>query len=222
MRCIYCHNPDTWRASGGREVDVSEIIAEYRKNRAFYKNGGLTVTGGEPLLQIDFLLELFRAAKKEKIHTCIDTSGVTYNPKNTEYMQKLDELISLTNLVMLDIKHIDTEAHKKLTGVGNENILAFARYLAEKRTPLWVRHVVIKGYTDGKGDNARLGEFLATLPNLQALDVLPYHTLGVSKYRELGIPYALEGMPDLSFSDAVEAKKEIIQALKERKRSYRQ
>ena len=210
MRCLYCHNPDTWKMTGGSEMTVEEILAEYKHNEAFYKNGGMTVTGGEPLLQIDFLLELFEAAKKAGIHTCIDTSGVTYNAENTEYSRKLDRLMELCDLVMLDIKHIDSEVHRRLTGKGNENILEFARYLGRRGVPLWVRHVVVRGYTDGEAEHKALGRFLATLPTLKALDVLPYHTMGAAKYKELGIPYPLEGMEALAYADAEKAKKTIL------------
>ena len=218
MRCIYCHNPDTWRTDGGREATVDEVLAEYRRNKVFYSKGGITVTGGEPLMQTDFLIELFEKAKKEGIHTCIDTSGVTYNEKNTEYTAKLDRLLSLTDLVMLDIKHIDDEGHRRLTGRKNENILAFARYVSEKNIPLWIRHVVVAGYTDSKEEHSRLGAFLATLPRVDALDVLPYHTMGASKYDELGISYPLAGVPALSLADAARAKKEILEGMREYKR----
>ena len=133
MRCLFCHNPDTWDPSAGSEITAQEVIDEYNKNRAFYSHGGITVTGGEPLLQVEFLTELFTLAKREGIHTCIDTSGITYNPANKAYLEKLDCLMELVDLVMLDIKHIDTDAHKKLTAHGNENILAFARYLEAKK-----------------------------------------------------------------------------------------
>ena len=210
MRCLYCHNPDTWKMTGGTEVTADELLAEYDHNKAFYRNGGLTVSGGEPLLQIDFLLELFEKAKKKGIHTCIDTSGVTYDEGNAAYISKLDRLMELCDLVMLDIKHIDSEGHKALTGKFNENILAFAQYVGKRGVPLWVRHVVVKGYTDGEEEHRALGEFLATLPTLKAIDVLPYHTMGVSKYRELNIPYSLEGMEALSLAEASKAKKEIL------------
>ncbi len=215
LRCLYCHNPDTWKMTAHREVSTDEILAEYDHNKAFYKNGGITVSGGEPLLQIDFLLELFEKAKKKGIHTCIDTSGVTFDEKNEEYTEKLDRLLSLTDLVMLDIKHIDSEAHKRLTGRGNENILAFARHLSDRAVPTWVRHVVVKGYTDSREEHMELGRFLATLKSLKALDVLPYHTMGVTKYKELGIPYPLEGMEAASLADAQKAKQEILLGMRE-------
>ena len=210
MRCQYCHNPDTWEVGGGTEITAEEVMAEYKKNESFYKNGGITVTGGEPLLQVDFLTELFSAAKKRGIHTCIDTSGITFSETNTEYIRKLDKLMELTDLVMLDIKHIDPEMHKMVTGKENKNILAFAKYLDEKNIPLWVRHVVVPALTDDPAYHEKLGEFLAALHNVKALDVLPYHTMGAKKYEELGIKYPLEGIEALPKSEAVKAKQAIM------------
>lgn len=212
MRCIYCHNPDTWDPNGGREVTVEEILSEFNANRDFYAKGGITVTGGEPLLQMDFLTELFKQAKSQGIHTCIDTSGITFNPQNTE---KMDTLMSYTDLVMLDIKHIDNEEHIKLTGKSNTNILQFAKYLEEHKIPLWVRHIIVEGITDKPEYLTRLGRFIGSLKNLSALDVLPYHTMGVNKYKELGIPYKLEGVPALPLSEAVKAKQYILQGIRE-------
>lgn len=212
MRCMYCHNPDTWDINGGREVTVEEILSEFNANRDFYAKGGITVTGGEPLLQMDFLTELFKQAKSQGIHTCIDTSGITFNPQNTE---KMDILMSYTDLVMLDIKHIDNEEHIKLTGKSNTNILQFAKYLEERKKPLWVRHIIVEGITDKPEYLTRLGRFIGALKNLSALDVLPYHTMGVNKYKELGIPYKLEGVPALPLSEAVKAKQYILQGIRE-------
>lgn len=212
MRCMYCHNPDTWDINGGREVTVEEILSEFNANRDFYAKGGITVTGGEPLLQMDFLTELFKQAKSQGIHTCIDTSGITFNPQNTE---KMDILMSYTDLVMLDIKHIDNEEHIKLTGKSNTNILQFAKYLEERNKPLWVRHIIVEGITDKPEYLTQLGRFIGSLKNLSALDVLPYHTMGVNKYKELGIPYKLEGVPALPLSEAVKAKQYILQGIRE-------
>ena len=214
MRCLYCHTPDTWRVDGGREMTADEVLAEYKKNEMFYKNGGLTVTGGEPLLQIDFLIELFEKAKKEGIHTCIDTSGITYDESDEEYISKLDELMQNTDLIMLDLKHIDSEKHKELTGQPNERILAFARYLEKKKVPTWIRHVVVEGYTDDENDLLSLGEFIGTLKNVKALDVLPYHTMGASKYKDMGIKYRLEGVPALSKTAATQAKSRILEGIR--------
>lgn len=214
MRCKYCHNPDTWKINTGEEVDVGEIISEYKKNREFYKGGGITVTGGEPMLQLQFITELFRLAKSENIHTCIDTSGVTFKPDNAEYLTKVDELLKLTNLVMLDIKHIDVDIHKKLTGHSNENILRFAEYVSEKGIPLRIRHVVVPGITDEHNALIRLGKFIGKLKTVNELEVLPYHTLGVSKYRDLGIEYPLEGVQDATGDEAKHARKLILEGIR--------
>ena len=222
MRCKYCHNPDTWEMHVGESRSAESLIEEYEHNRAFYKNGGITVSGGEPLAQIDFLLELFRLAKEKGIHTCLDTSGGTYRPGDSEYNRKLDALMELTDLVMLDIKHIDPEGHKALTGHDNGGILAFAKYLAEKNVPVWIRHVVVPGITDDPGQLTRLGDFIGRLPNVQALDVLPYHVMGVSKYRELGIDYPLEGVPAATQTQAKEAKKIILTAFWKARRQLSQ
>ncbi len=215
MRCLYCHNPDTWQTQGGTEVTNEEILAEYKKNISFYSRGGITVTGGEPLMQTDFLIDLFRKAKAEGIHTCIDTSGITYSESNEAYIKKLDELMRYTDLVMLDIKHIDSERHKALTSHPNENILAFAKYLERKNIPLWVRHVIVEGYTDDPVYLHELGRFIGALRNLKALDVLPYHTMGKSKYDELGIDYPLAHLKSLDRKRAEEAKAHIMAGLRE-------
>ena len=210
MRCQYCHNPDTWKMNSGSVRSAQSLIKEYERNQAFYAKGGITVTGGEALMQIDFLLELFRLAKQKNIHTCLDTSGVTYRPGESEYNRKLDRLMDMTDLVMLDIKHIDPEGHKALTGHDNAGILAFAKYLDEKKIPVWVRHVVVPGITDDPGLLYRLGQFIGTLSNVKALDVLPYHIMGVSKYKELDLPYPLQGVEPATNTQAVEAKKTIL------------
>lgn len=214
LRCMYCHNPDTWETGTGDKFTVDEIIKGYNKNRSFYKNGGITVTGGEPLLQTDFLIELFKEAKKQDIHTCIDTSGITYSKTNKDYIEKLDELFKYCDLVMLDIKQIDSKKHKTLTGKENENILDFAKYLEEKNVPVWVRHVVVKDITDDPLDLIKLGEFIGSLKNVKALDVLPYHTMGVNKYKELNLSYPLEGMPALDKSEAAKAKEYILKGIR--------
>ena len=215
MRCKYCHNPDTWEVGKGTVMTAEEIVAQLERNRPFYKNGGITVTGGEPLLQIDFMLDLFRLCKEKDIHTCIDTSGITYHEGESAYNQKLDELMKYTDLVMLDIKHIDSDAHRELTGHRNEGILAFAKYLESKDVPLWIRHVIVPGITDDPEEHKRLGRFIAHLHNVKALDVLPYHTMGVSKYEKLGIPYPLEGVEALPKQEAARAKQVILAAFRE-------
>ncbi len=212
MRCLYCHNPDTWEIGKGKEITVEEILSENNKYREFYAKGGITVTGGEPLMQVDFLIELFKACKQQNIHTCIDTSGITFNPQNTK---KINTLMSYTDLVMLDIKHINDEEHKKLTGQSNKNILQFAKYLEKLNKPIWVRHIIVEGITDKSEDLIELGRFIGGLKDLADLDVLPYHTMGVNKYKELGIEYPLEGLPALPLKDAVKAKQYILKGLYE-------
>ena len=217
MRCLYCHNPDTWPIGGGEEMEASYIIEQYKRNEGFYTDGGLTVTGGEPLVQIDFLLELFELCKQNNINTCIDTSGITYKPANKEYNEKLDKLLAMTDLVMLDIKHIDPEKHKALTGQPNDGILAFAQLLSEKNVPVWIRHVVVPGYTDDDVYLEKLGYFIGGLKSLKALDVLPYHDMAKPKYENLGIDYVLKDVPPLDKSVALEKKQVILNGIKKRR-----
>lgn len=215
MRCLYCHNPDTWGIGQGTAITVEEVLQNYDNNRAFYKKGGITLSGGEPLLQIDFVMALCKAAKERGIHTCIDTSGITYQPDNKAYMAKLDDLMPYVDLVMLDIKHIDADHHKTLTGYSNEAVLGFASYLAEKQVDLWVRHVVVPGYTDNPDDLRELGRFIGKLPNLKAVDVIPYHTMGVVKYKALEIPYPLEGVEPATKEETAAAKAILMEGLRE-------
>ena len=219
MRCQYCHNPDTWQMNTGSVRSTESLIREYERNAAFYSKGGITVTGGEALMQLDFVLELFQMAKKKNIHTCLDTSGVTYRPGESSYNQKLDALMAVTDLVLLDIKHIDPEGHKVLTGHDNAGILAFAKYLEEKQVDVWIRHVVVPGITDDPALLTRLGTFLGTLSNVKALDVLPYHIMGIVKYEQLGMAYPLEGVPPATREQAAQAKKTILTAYWKQRRS---
>lgn len=212
MRCKYCHNPDTWEMHSGSVRSAESLIKEFQRNAPYYSKGGITVTGGEALMQIDFLLELFTLAKERGIHTCLDTSGVTYRPGLSENNQKLDALMDLTDLVLLDIKHIDPDGHKDLTGHTNANILAFARHLDKKQIPVWIRHVIVPGITDDPVLLTRLGTFLGSLSNIQALDVLPYHTMGVTKYEKLDIPYPLKGVSPATKKQAAISKKIILTA----------
>lgn len=211
LRCRYCHNPDTWRTAGGTAMDSAEIIRTFNRNRQFYRNGGITVTGGEPLMHIAQVSELFAAAHAEKIHTCLDTSGIVFDPQQP---QKLDSLMELTDLVLLDIKQIDPQKHRWLTGQDNDRILAFAQYLSDRRIPVWIRHVVVNDEINPKEDLIRLGEFLGTLKNVKAVDVLPYHTMGRVKYEQLGIAYPLEGITQAAPLQAIEARKLILTGMR--------
>ena len=213
MRCQYCHNPDTWKPETGKEMTADEIIEKFERNRAFYKTGGLTATGGEPMMQIDFLIELFSKAKEKNIHTCLDTSGIMFvADRATESFKKIEQLMKFTDLIMLDIKHIEDEPHKSLTGHSNEKILAFARYLDGIQKPVWIRHVVVPGITAKEDALTKFGTFLKTLSNVEKLEVLPYHTMGEVKYENLGIEYPLKGVPRLSKEEAQEAERIIRKA----------
>lgn len=215
MRCQYCHNPDTWKMNGGTEMTVPQIMAQYEKNRSFYSRGGLTVTGGDPLVQIEFVTALFTEAARRGIHTCLDTSGITFQPDKPDVIERFDKLMSVTDLVMLDIKHIDPEGHKKLTGQPLEPILAFARYLDARSIPVWIRHVVVPGITFDQSELYQLGRFIGTLHNVKVLDVLPYHDMGKVKYQNLGMDYVLKDTRPLTREEAIAAKKLILQGVRD-------
>lgn len=215
MRCKYCHNPDTWNISYGSEKNVTEILDDYERYKPFLRKGGLTATGGEPLMQIDFLTELFEEAKKRKIHTCLDTSGILFNEDNSELTAKFDRLIKSTDLIMLDIKHIEDSEHIKLTAYSNKNILAFLRYLDRNNIPVWIRHVVVPGITDKEEDLFKLGKFLKNFKNIQVLDVLPYHNMGKVKYDNLEREYPLADTPPASKELANNAKNIILKGFRE-------
>lgn len=213
MRCQYCHNPDTWDIKDGKEKSVDEILSMFERNRTFYRTGGITATGGEPMVQMDFLLELFTKAKEKDIHTCLDTSGIMFvEDRESDAFKKIEKLMAVTDLVMLDIKHIEDVAHKELTGQSNEKILAFARYLDEIGKPVWIRHVVVPGITYKEEALKKLGVFIRTLSNVEKLEVLPYHTLGENKYENLGLEYPLKGVPQLTKEEAKEAEAIIRKA----------
>ena len=215
LRCQYCHNPDTWDYNGEKNlISVEEILKQYDGVKEFC-GGGITVTGGEPLVQIEFVTELFKQAQQKSIHTALDTSGLLFNPNNTN---KIDELLKYTSLVLLDIKHIDDEEHKKLTKHSNENILNFAKYLSKINKPIWVRHVVVPNITDKEEYLTKLGQFLGTLNNIKALDVLPYHDMAIPKYENLGLEYPLKGVAALSREEALKARNTILKAYQETKK----
>ena len=194
MRCQYCHNPDTWEFDGGREMSVEELVTQISKYRNYFgKEGGVTVSGGEPLVQIDFVAELFKTLKDQGINTCLDTSGVLFN-RDPKILSKFDELIKYTDLVLLDIKHIDAEKHKILTAHSNKNILDFAKYLNDKNVKMWIRYVLVPTINEDEESLNNLRQFIDTLSNVEKIEILPYHTMGVSKYEKLGIKYPLEGV----------------------------
>ncbi|HBI85743.1 MAG TPA: pyruvate formate lyase-activating protein [Ruminococcus sp.] len=216
MRCLYCHNPDTWDVQGGHPETADALLEAFAHNRPFYKNGGITATGGEPMLQLDFLTELFTKAKARGIHTCLDTSGICYDPAQPAHF---DALLAVTDLVMLDIKHIDDKRHRALTGHSNARILAFAERLGEKGVPVWIRHVIVPGWTDDPAEQEQLGFFIGGLQTLKGLDVLPYHDMGRAKYEALGMPYPLGDTPPADKETAVQAKQHILQGIRKRLRA---
>lgn len=191
MRCRYCHNPETWKEEGGTLETAQEVFDKAYRYRNYWKNGGgITVSGGEALLQLEFVTELFEIAKKNGVHTTLDTSGNPFSME-PEYLAKFDRLMAVTDLFLLDIKEIDEEKHKDLTGWTNKNILELAQYLSDNNKDMWIRHVLVPGVTDSKEDLERLSDYVAGLKTVQRFEVLPYHTLGVFKWEELGVPYTL-------------------------------
>lgn len=191
MRCLYCHNADTWRQDGGVWMTADEVLDKAERYRAYWgETGGITVSGGEPLLQIDFLQALLSEAKARGMHTCIDTAGQPFT-ETEPFFSKFQALMRDTDLLLVDIKHIEDEMHRRLTGVSNANTLAMLRYLAAIQKPVWIRQVLLPGWTDDEKTLQKTRRFLDTLSNVEKVEVLPYHTLGVYKWKELGIPYRL-------------------------------
>lgn len=215
LRCQYCHNPDSWTTKENLRLSVEEILEKYEGVREFTK-GGITLTGGEPLMQIGFATELFKQAKKSNIHTALDTSGIYFNLIPQE---EIDNLLNYTDLVLLDIKHIDDNIHKKLTGHTNKNILEFAKYLSQKNIPTWIRHVVVPNICDDENHLRKLGEFLGRLNNIKALDVLAYHNMAIEKYEKLGIDYPLKDTPQLTKKEALRARDIILDEYKKTKKA---
>ncbi len=213
MRCLYCHNPDSQKAGGGTKISADEILKKANDVREFLRNGGITATGGEPLMQPFFLLELFKKAKeKYKFHTCLDTSGICFTETNEELYS---EILKYTDLVMLDIKHIEPDEHLKLTAQKIDNVLAFARFVSENGVDLWIRHVLVPGITQNDDQLYKLGRFIGELKTLKAIDVLPYHDMGKAKYEALGIPYPLPDTPIPNKDDVIKAREIVISGIRD-------
>lgn len=209
MRCMYCHNPDTWDIKNSLIYSSDEILKKYYNVKEFCK-GGLTITGGEPLLQMDFVTDLFYKAKLKNIHTALDTSGVLFSEDKIEHFNKL---IKYTDLVLLDIKHINEKEHIKLTGYSNKNILSFANYLSNNNISVWLRHVIVPTITDKESDLEELGRFLSKLNNIKALDILPYHNMAMKKYKELNIEYKLKNIKPATKEEAIKARDIIYKTI---------
>jgi pyruvate formate lyase activating enzyme len=212
LRCQFCHNPDTWAFGGGKSMSVREIMADLESYLPYMKasGGGITVTGGEPLLQLDFLIELFKACKKRGIHTTIDTSAGCYTTEET-FQSKLAELLKVTDLVLLDLKHIDEKAHIELTGKSNKQVLQFARLLSDQGVQIWIRHVLIPSITDDEEQLHKLADFIRTLKHVEKIEILPYHKLGVYKWESLGLDYQL-GHVEPPSEESVQRARDILQA----------
>ncbi|MBR3163074.1 MAG: pyruvate formate lyase-activating protein [Clostridia bacterium] len=201
LKCKYCHNRDTWDATGGNHMSLDDIFRKIIRYKEYINHGGgVTVSGGEPLLQAKFLIELFKKLKAENIHTCIDTSGML--PLTND----IKKVLSLTDLVLLDIKHIDSKKCEQLVGFPNELELEFAKYLSNNNIPMWIRQVLIPGITDDEKDLKKLKEFLQTLKTVEKIEILPYHSLGKHKWIDLGLVYELEGVPSATAKDVKRAK----------------
>lgn len=209
LRCQYCHNPDTWGA-GGMEYSSEDVVNRAIRYKSYFGDkGGVTVTGGEPLLQIDFVIELFTLLKAKGIHTCVDTSGITFKADSSSSVEKHKKLLEVTDLFLLDIKHIDDGACKKLTGQSNENTLAFARFLSDNGKKMWIRQVLVPDITDDEEDLKRTRAFIDTLKTVEKVEVLPYHSMGVVKYEKLGLEYPLKDVQAPS-KESVEKAKRIL------------
>ena len=201
LQCKYCHNRDTWNMNGGEYKSLDDIFEKIMKYKNYiYPNGGVTVTGGEPLLQVKFLIELVKKLKKENIHTCVDTSGMV------ALTDDIKKLLSLTDLVLLDIKHINSEKCKNLVGFNNEKELAFARYLSDNNIHMWIRQVLVPGYTDDEQDLLQLKDFISSLSTVDKVEILPYHDMGRYKWENLGFKYELDGVRIANDDDVNRAK----------------
>lgn len=194
MRCRYCHNPETWAFSGGEEWDAEELFEKAWKYHNYWgkdlSRGGITVSGGEPLLQTEFVTRLFELAKARGVHTALDTAGQPFTLEEP-FISGFRRLCEVTDLFLLDLKQMDFEKHKMLTGHGNENILQMARFLSDNGKDMWIRRVLVPGLTDDEEELAKAGEFISSLKTVKRVEVLPYHSLGLFKWEKLGIPYTL-------------------------------
>lgn len=219
MRCQYCHNPETWNLEGGTLWTAKDLFERAYRYKPYWMrsgklNGGITVSGGEPLLQIDFLIEFFKLAKEKGIHTTVDTSGQPFNLDDPEWMEKFDQLLEVTDLFMLDIKEMDEEKHKSLTKWTNKNILAMAKYLSDHGKEMWIRRVLVPELTDDEEGLHVLDDFIKSLKTVSRVEILPYHTLGLFKWENIGVEYPLEGVR-IPTAEEVKKAEDILGIVKE-------
>ena len=200
LRCQFCHNPDSWDAHNpaADRTDAQSLLDKALRYKKYWgrdgQKGGITVSGGEPMLQMPFVTELFELAHGKGVHTALDTAGQPYR-EDAAYQKAFERLTDATDLVMLDLKAMDAALHRRVTGMDNANILAMARRLNDMGKPMWIRHVLVPDLTDGEDDLKRMAEFIQTLQTVERVEILPYHTLGLGKWQRLGIAYPLEGVP---------------------------
>lgn len=195
FKCAYCHNPDTIAFDGGREMKEQEIMRLLEEQRPYFADGGgLTVSGGEPSLQAEELISLFKKAKDSGFHVVLDTNGSIFS-------QNSKKLLDLADLALIDLKHLDPKAHLSLTGAENESVLKMIEYREKTRKPFWIRHVLVPGVTDGREDLIEMSKYLSQFKYLEYLEILPYHNLGVHKYKALKMAYRLEGVRPASIQD---------------------
>lgn len=204
IRCAYCHNPDTWCKDGGTEYTPEELVNKIKRFKTYFNasGGGVTFSGGEPLLQPEFLLECLKLCKAEGIHTTIDTAGVG--------LGDYEEILKYVDLILFDVKETDPEKYKNLVGVPIDRSLEFLKVAQSMNKKMWIRHVVVPGYTDNKKDLMRIKNFVDDLHNIEKVELLPYHVLGINKYEGLNIPYRLDGVPPLDKNWLKELEKEIF------------
>lgn len=209
LRCAFCHNADTWDLNSEDQRSADEILDHAERYRSYWgSEGGITVSGGEPLLQMDFLIESFKKAKQRNINTCIDTAGEPFT-KEGEWFTKFEELMRYTDILLVDIKHIDRNKHIRLTGKPNDNILEMFHYLSDINKPIWIRQVLVPGWTDDIEDLKKTRAFIETLSNVKKIEILPYHNMGAYKWEKLGMKYPLEGVeaPD---KDSIELADKVL------------
>lgn len=210
LRCLYCHNPDTWKVDAGKDYTVDEVYAQIMKYYNYIKDGGVTFSGGEPLLQIEFVRALCIKLKQAGLHTCIDTSGITFQEDNAQVVASFEALLPYVDLFLLDIKQMDAKKHKELTGADNQNVKAFANFLNQHQKAMWIRYVLVPGYSDAEVDIEALKAYVDTLAWVKKVEVLPYHKLGIAKYENLGITYRLDGVEEPA-ADVVKAIKKRLE-----------
>ena len=208
LRCQYCHNPDTWNTKGGREISGSDLVKEILKYKTFmqFSKGGVTFSGGEPLVQKESLIPVFKALKKEGIHIALDTAGTTDIDDTTK------ELLNFVDLVMLDVKHLDPIGHKNLTGQTNERCFNFLNLLKEKHIKTWIRWVVVPNINDTEEYADRFAKFVKPYENVELVEILPYHQSGIYKWKELGIPYPLSHIKNTPSREQIEELASLLES----------